>query len=162
MNSQTLSYIKQAIINEIEGYEFYRMAAGQSRDQSIKETYLELAEEERKHVVWLQDLHKKLDGKEHELDLDTIEAPPTPDIFNWKHLDRENPKTTLSVFGIALQLEKTSYEFYQKVGNEVDDEIAKKLFAILETWERNHYETFNKEYNLLKDDWWNEQGFAPF
>ena len=162
MSNQTLSYIKQAIINEIEGYEFYRMAAGQSRDGSIKETYLELAEEERKHVVWLQDLHKKIDGETHELDLDSIEAPPSPDIFNWKHLDREDPKTTLSVFGIAMQLEKASYEFYQKVGNEVEDEIVKKLFAILETWERNHYETFNKEYKLLKDDWWNEQGFAPF
>jgi len=162
MDNQTLSYIKQAIINEIEGYEFYRMAAGQARELLIKETYLELAEEERKHVVWLQDLHKKIEGKEHKLVLDSIEAPPSPDIFNWKNLDREDPKTALSVFGIALQLEKASYEFYEKVGNEVEDEIAKKLFKILENWERAHYETFDKEYNLLKEDWWSEQGFAPF
>ena len=30
MNNEELSVIKQAIINEIEGYEFYKMAANQS------------------------------------------------------------------------------------------------------------------------------------
>jgi len=162
MKNQTLGYIKQAIINEIEGYEFYRMAAGQSRDDLIKETYLGLAEEERKHVVWLQDLHQQLEGKGNELALELIDAPPSPDIFNWANLDREDPKTTLSVFGIALQLEKASYEFYHKVQAEVDDAATKKLFQILETWERAHYDTFNKEYNALQEDWWSEQGFAPF
>ena len=68
----------------------------------------------------------------------------------------------LSVFGIALQLEKSSYEFYHQVAEKTEDEITKKLFSILEVWERAHYDTFNKEYNALQEDWWNEQGFAPF
>lgn len=162
MKKETLGFIKQAIISEIEGYEFYKMASNQARDPFVKETFLELAEEERKHVVWLQDLHEQLDGKERKLDLEMVEAPPSPDFFNWDKIDREDPKTMLSVFGIALQLEKSSYEFYHQVAEKAEDEITKKLFLILEAWERAHYDTFNKEYNALKEDWWNEQGFAPF
>jgi len=162
MKNLTLGYIKQAIINEIEGYEFYRMAASTCRDEVIKETYLSLAEEERKHVVWLRELHNQIEGKGNEIALEAIEAPPSPDIFNWNNLDREDPKTRLSVFGIALQLEKASYEFYKKVQGEVDDEVVVELFKILESWERVHYETFDKEYKLLKEQWWHDQGFAPF
>lgn len=162
MKKETLGFIKQAIISEIEGYEFYRMAAGQARDPFIKETYLELAEEERKHVVWLQDLHEQLDGKDRKLDLAQVDAPPSPELFKWENVDREDPKTTISVFGIALQLEKASYEFYNKVAEEAEDENVKKLFSILEAWERAHYETFNKEYARLQQDWWSQQGFAPF
>lgn len=162
MSKETLGYIKQAIVSEIEGYEFYKMAAGQARDPFIKETFLELAEEERKHVVWLQDLHEKVEGKDSNFDLDTVDAPPSPDFFNWVKLDREDPQTVLSVFGIALQLEKASYEFYQKVSDEADDPSVKELFKVLESWERAHYETFNKEYESLHKDWWAEQKFSPF
>jgi rubrerythrin len=162
MKKETLGFIKQAIISEIEGYEFYRMAANQSEDADIKKTFLELAEEERKHVVWLQDLHEQLDGKAKKLDLEMVDPPPSPDFFDWSKLDRENPKTMLSVFGIALQLEKASFEFYHKVADSSEDETTKQLFSILEAWERAHYDTFNKEYQSLQDDWWSQQGFAPF
>lgn len=161
MKSKTLAYIKQAIINEIEGYEFYRMASGQTRDVQLKETYLELAEEERKHVVWLQDLHKSIHS-EDDFDLDKVEAPPSPNLFSWEKLDREDPKMVLSIFGIALQLEKASYEYYKKVSEQVEDPAAKDLFRILEAWEKAHYDIFNKEYEQLQNDWWSEQGFAPF
>ena len=159
--SKTLTYIKQAIISEIEGYEFYRMAANGTRDVKMKETYLELAEEERKHVVWLQDLHKSIDS-DSAFDLMAIDAPPSPEIFKWEKLDREEPKTVLSIFGIALQLEKASYEFYKIASEEVEEASAKELFKILEVWEKTHYDVFNKEYDLLQKDWWSEQGFAPF
>lgn len=162
MCKASLKYIKQAIISEIEGYEFYKMASTRARDPFIKETFLELAEEERKHVVWLQDLHEKVEGKDSDFDLDQVDTPPSPDFFNWVKLDREDPQTVLSVFGIALQLEKASYEFYAKISAETDDESVKALFKILEVWERAHYETFNKEYEALQQEWWQEQRFSPF
>lgn len=162
MKSETIGYIKQAIIGEIEGYEFYKMASKQTNSPIIKETYLSLAEEEKKHVIWLQDLLAQMDSDDHRVELEAIDSPPTPGIFKWENLDRENPQTTLSVFGIALQLEKASYEFYGDAADKMTDEVAKKLFRILEAWEKAHYEMFNKEYNSLQQDWWSEQSFAPF
>lgn len=162
MNTKTIGYIKQAIISEIEGYEFYKMAASKAREDQIKETYLGLAEEERKHVEWLQGLLDKLDTNDHKALLEQVDAPPSPEFFKWENLDRENPQTTISVFGIALQLEKASYEFYGQVAEEIEQPEAKQLFKILEAWEKAHYDSFNKEYKLLQDDWWAEQSFAPF
>ena len=162
MSKKSLAYIKQAIISEIEGYEFYKMAASQARETYVIETYLELAEEERKHVELLQKLHKQLEGEVSAFDLDTVDAPPTPGIFDWNKLDREDPKTTLSVFGIALQLEKASYEFYLKASESMEEEASQKLFKILAAWEKAHYDMFDREYNTLLEDWWSEQGFAPF
>lgn len=163
MNKTELSYIKQAIINEIEGYEFYKLAAVQSNSEETKETFLELAEEERKHVEWLQDLYKNLEsGDISDIDLDVVDAPKSPKIFDWKKLDREIPRSVLSIFGIALQLEKASYEFYEEMYKKVEDEKCKELFKTLAAWERVHFETFNKEYDTMRNDWWSEQGFAPF
>lgn len=162
MKSETLSAIKQAIFSEIEGYEFYKLAAKDARDPFVKETYLSLAEEERKHVEWLQGLLKKLDNDDHRVELESIDPLPSPELFQWKNLDREDPKTTLSVFGIALQLEKSSYEFYHDVAEKAEDKDVKELFGILEAWEKAHYAIFDKEYKRLQEDWWHEQRFAPF
>lgn len=160
--SKTIEYIKQAIISEIEGYEFYKMAASSSRDPFVKETYLDLAEEERKHVEWLQGLGKKLESENFEFNLMSVEAPPSPEIFKWENLDREDPKIMLSVFGIALQLEKASMEFYKDAAEKVNEAESKELFNILAAWEKAHYLLFDREYNQLKSEWWSEQGFAPF
>jgi rubrerythrin len=48
MNSKELDIIKQAILNEIEGYEFYKMAAKQSGSKESEEAFNELANEELK------------------------------------------------------------------------------------------------------------------
>jgi rubrerythrin len=162
MKKELLGYIKQAIISEIEGYEFYKMAAGQARSPFVKETFLELAEEERKHVEWLQGLFNQMDTGDSRLALESVDAPPSPEFFKWENLDREDPQTTISVFGIAMQMEKQSYEFYGKIADSMDNEEGKQLFKILEAWEKAHYDMFNKEYKDLQADWWSEQGFAPF
>lgn len=162
MKLETIGYIKQAIISEIEGYEFYKLAAKQATTPFVRESYLSLAEEEKKHVVWLQDLLRQMDDKDHRMDLEQVDAPPSPGLFKWEKLDRENPQTTIGVFGIALQLEKASYEFYAKAAEASEDAVAIKLFRILEAWEKAHYDMFDKEYKQLHEAWWAEQSFAPF
>lgn len=157
-----VEYIKQAIISEIEGYEFYKLAASKTRDPFVKETYLSLAEEERQHVEWLQGLGKSLEDEDFKFELMDIEAPPSPEFFKWENLDREDPKTTLSVFGIALQLEKTSMEFYRNAAEAVEHPQMVELFNILAAWEKGHYLMFDKEYQKLMNDWWHDQGYAPF
>lgn len=160
--SKTLTYVKQAILSEIEGYEFYRMAAKDAREDQIKETYLQLAEEERKHVEWLEGVLKKLMKEDVRFELEQVEAPPSPDFFNWSKLDRESPQTTLSVIGIALQLERASYDYYLKAVEDVEDEDARQLFKILAAWEKAHRDSLNKEYEMLQSAWWAEQRFSPY
>ncbi len=38
----------------------------------------------------------------------------------------------------------------------------KKLYELLIKWERVHLEQFTEQYDIYREDWWADQGFAPF
>ncbi len=163
MHKEELNVISQAIVNEIEGYEFYRMAANQAGTGESKDSFLELAKEELKHVEYLKALFNKIkSGQEDDLRLALEASPPSPDIYNWKKVSKENTSLAMSVFSIGIQMEKASIEFYQDAKNKTSLEEARKLFDLLIKWEKVHLEQFTEQYNIHKENWWAEQSFAPF
>lgn len=160
---EELYVIKQAIINEVEGYEFYKMAANQAGTSESKEAFLELAQEELKHVEYLEALMDKIQNETGEdLRLAFEINPPSPNIYNWKKVDKEYASMAMAVFGIGIQMEKDSIEFYEKAKAETTLEEAKLLYDLLIKWEKVHLEQFTNQYDSYKDDWWFDQGYAPF
>ena len=107
MNKQELKIIKQAIINEIEGYEFYRMASEKETNKEAKEALLELANEELKHVEYLKELFDKIKiGDKEDFELAFLSNPPSPNIIDWEKLKSQNNSLAVSVFGIGIQIGK--------------------------------------------------------
>lgn len=163
MNNEELMVIKQAIINEIEGYEFYKMAANNSKSIGVKDAFLELAEEELQHVIWLKDMFNKVkDDKIVDFQLALISEPTSPSIFKWDNIDRKDAGIAVSAFGIGIQMEKASIEFYSKAARDTVIKEAKQLYNILGKWEKVHLDKFSLQYEELKEEWWSEQGYAPF
>jgi len=163
VNNQELMILKQAIINEIEGYEFYNMAASNSNSKEVKNAFLELAEEEMQHVVWLKDLFNKVkDDNIVDFQLALIPEPTSPAIFKWENIDRKDAGIAVSAFGIGIQMEKASIEYYEKAAKQTEIKEAKELFNILIKWEKIHLDKFSSQYEELKEEWWSEQGYAPF
>lgn len=163
MNKSELNLIKQGILNEIEGYEFYKIASHQAESDETKQAFLNLAAEEMKHVEWLRELFEKMtDDNNDEFKLSAIADPPSPKLFSWGNLDRNNAGVAMSVFSIGMQMEQASIDFYQKAMTETENTEAKKLYKSLIAWEQVHYDQFAKEYENLTEDWWADQGFAPF
>jgi rubrerythrin len=163
MINQELIIIKQAIINEIEGYEFYNMAAIKASSEEVKNAFLELAEEEMQHVIWLKDLFKKVkDNNIVDFQLALIAEPPSQGIFKWENIDRKDAAIAVSVFGIGMQMEKASIEYYTKAAKETVFKEAKGLYNTLVKWEKVHLDKFSSQYEELKEEWWLEQGFEPF
>lgn len=163
MYKEELEIISQAILNEVEGFEFYRMAANQAGTGESKEAFLELANEELKHVEYLKALFNKIkDNKEDDIKLALEASPPSPNIYNWEKVDKEYTSVAMSVFGIGIQMEKASIEFYENAKAKTKFEEAKKLFDILIKWEKVHLDQFSEQYNKYKMDWWANQSFAPF
>lgn len=163
MRIEEVTALKQAILMEIEGYEFYRMAQSQFDDPEVKSAFGQLMEDEKLHAKWLEEAHTKLntDTDKKEV-LSFLETAPTQKIFNWKNLMQKSAQSPLAVFGIALELEKASMEHYQKQMDATDIPELKTLFEILTKWERTHLEQFSALYKELKDEWWADQSFAPF
>lgn len=163
MLKKDVEVFKQAILNEVEGYEFYKMAAYNAEDKEVKETFLMLANEELKHIEWLRDAFNKLSvNPEDHSTLATLENPPSPEIFKWENLKTQSASLAISVFGIAIEMERSSVEFYKKASSESPYEAAKQLFDVLAKWEQAHMEQFSKAYDQMIDGWWSEQSFAPF
>ena len=161
MTYDELSLIKQAIINEIEGYEFYRMAAAQAHTEEAQKAFQQLSDEEFMHVEWLQKLYKELSvGNSHNIHLAFVIDPPVPEIFNWSKVDRKMVSLALSVFGIGIQMEKASIEFYKEAAEKAENPALRRLYKKLIKWEENHLIQFEKQYASLKEDWWGQQGFV--
>lgn len=165
MYKEELSIISQAVLNEIEGYEFYKMAGSQASTDGTKEAFLELANEELKHADYLKKLWKKLnDGNEVNID-DIVESGieiPSPEIYRWDKVDKSSSSVAMSVFGIGIQMEQSSIDFYENAKNKISSQASIALFDLLIGWEKVHLKQFTEQYSILKEDWWAEQGFAPF
>lgn len=163
MKKDELQLIRQAIINEVEGYEFYKLASQQAKNSDVQEAFNTLAEEERKHVEWLTLFMTHTQDDEQDLfNLSMIDNPPSPGIFKWDQIDRQSAGLAVSVFGIGMQMEEASVKFYNHAENLSTNEKAKALYRILAAWEQTHYEQFLKEYDLLTHEYWSLQGFEPF
>lgn len=162
MNKKELEVIKQAILNEIEGYEFYKMAANSASGDS-KTALLELANEELKHVEYLKELFEKIkDNKDDDIQLAMETDIPSPDIYNWDKVERDQISLAMSVFNIGIQMERDSVAFYEQAKKDTENDQARELYDILAKWEKVHLDQFIGQYNIQKENWWNDQSFAPF
>ena len=163
MLKEELDVIKQAILNELEGYEFYKMAGEQAGTGGSAEAFLELASEEKKHIDYLEALFIKVkDGVEDEKAMAFSEGPPSPNIYKWDALDKDLTSLAMSVFSIGMKMEIDSVDFYTKAKESTKLDEAKQLYDLLIKWEKVHLDQFTKQYELYREDWWSYQNFAPF
>jgi rubrerythrin len=162
MTREELFVIRQAVLSETEGYDFYMMAAAKTPDQEAKQAFEQLAMEEQKHIDWLKDLYEKI-SKDNvgAFDANSLEDPPPPRLFKWSNAARESGTLAVSVFGIGIQMEKAAIDFYTKAAENTAIPQAKALYEKLVKWEYEHMRQFEKDYDELKEDWWEKQGFSP-
>lgn len=161
MKEEEYQILKKAVMIEQEGYEFYMLAAARSDDNETRLAFEKIADDEQQHISWLKELYNKL-SEEGEGELTFSEPPEEPEIFDWDKKDLFQGSLALSVFSIGVKLEKEAIEFYQNAAKNSESEEAKKLYKTLIEWERGHMNEFQKRYEALQEDWWSQQGFAPF
>ena len=163
MKLDELLIIKQAIINEVEGYEFYKLASEKAISGGSKEAFLELANEELKHVEYLKQLFNKIkENPSEDFQLAFNTELPSPGIYKWEKMDVDMIALAMSVFGIGMQMEKDSIEFYRKAKENTKFEAAENLYDTLIKWEYVHLDQFTEQYDMYRKDWWDEQNFAPY
>ncbi len=128
-----------AIEREKEARDFYLHKATLMDNPKFKELYDHLADEETKHLDYLERYRD-----EKELPTISTEIPsgqsftPEFDIARTK-----GGEITLGDAGIlvaALRHERKSEDFYSELAKRVEDENQKKFFEMLARYERGHYE----------------------
>ncbi len=145
-----------AMQGEIEGREFYRAIANQTKDKKAKKVFMDLSNDEDMHLHFLRKLYEQYE-KNNKIDLpnlpkireyDDLESP----IFTreFKNFVKEKD-FEMSALSVGMKLELESSQFYKKIANEVDNKELKEFFLYLSEWEEGHYEALRKQTNFFSD-----------
>ena len=135
-----------ALQREKEGYRFFKSNADKATHATVAGVFKKLAEEELRHIDYIQGL---LDAKMTKVD--AIASDLEADDWFDKRAKEELLDQTLiesmipdvAVLRTAYLIEKDLSEFYENAASKADGD-AKKAFSHLARWERGH-EAFFKE-----------------
>jgi rubrerythrin len=164
---KVLEALKVALQTELNGISFYGMAAERTADVQGKRVFGLLAEDEKKHFAELQRHYSSIKTQNkwapsisfgEARDMFSGESP----IFSDELKKRiKESHFEMSALSIGALLETSSIEFYRKMRQETDDPLARELFEKLEKWEKGHLRAITQQMDVLKEDYWAEQRFAP-
>jgi rubrerythrin len=162
MDMQELSILKTAILNEVEGEKYYRQTAAKTDDQEIAQSFLALAADEGQHQRMLRSLLDDLmQGSATGFDLSQWPEAQSPHIFSGPNAPPGLAEMEISVYHIAILLEKASIDFYHQAAKRTQSAAAQKLYDLLADWERQHLHAMEAIYDRLSEDWWDQQHFSP-
>ncbi|MBS3887474.1 MAG: ferritin family protein [Dethiobacter sp.] len=159
---EELKILQQAILNEVEGQQFYGLAAQRASDAAVQEAFSHLAREERQHEVWLRKMYEQVAANQATAfdELEIIEAL-SPQIFRLENVGVESGSLEISVYKIGILLEMASGIFYKNAAEAATTPAVKKLLQQLSEWEEVHLKSLQKIYDVLQEEWWDKQGFSP-
>jgi len=162
MDQSEVRIIKTAILNEIEGEKFYVKAAHDTRDQDTSNAFLHLSEDEKRHQVMLREMLAQLAAeKDIIVDKYNLHGTPSPQIFNAaRTMDTDNAME-ISVFHIAILMEKASIDYYRKAALDTSLPNARAVYEHLADWELQHLDAMENIYDSLTEDWWDKQSYSP-
>lgn len=144
---KNLNGIEEAIAlateREKEARDFYLSKAAVMERPKFKELYEYLANEEVKHLGYLERYRDK-----NELPVTSAEIPSgqsfTPEFDIGRTKGGEITLGDAGILVAALRHERKSEDFYSEVAKRVNDENLKNFFEMLAGFERGHYELIDQ------------------
>lgn len=161
--------LKTAHAMEKDAYDLYMQAADRTVNKLGKSTLEEIARKELDHIKAIDEFIKVATQNDLNLQMAILTVNPKdkknyvkPIITKLKNELDENIKADTDLekaYGVAMKLEKESYDFYKKLEAEAIDPQVKKFFAFLMGEENTHYELLQETLQYLNHpgDWFKEQ-----
>lgn len=148
---------------ELNGITLYRNTSNSTDDEQASIVFDFLAKEEIKHYKALRKIYEGLlDGNIVDFDIESS-------IMSFKSIFSDEFKRRLqgknlefSAITTGLLLEKNSIDFYREQKEKSSDPKLKHLYEELEKWETEHYNMLLREYNDIKESYWEANNFSPF
>ncbi len=155
-----------AMQTEIEGYEFYKLAAQKSKDDGARGMFRSLAKDEVEH-------HRILKGQyDSIIKSGQFKAPRKPGksrlkvkspVFSKAFLSsKKNKHFEMSALSVGILLEQNAIEFFKRQHEQVKDPRAKKLFKELADWEGEHLRALLAQKKFLQREIFAAARFEPF
>ncbi len=155
-----LDALKGYIKTEMEGHQFYRIAAERTEDTLGKKMFTSLANDELDHARKLSSEYSSVSQTGHwlsddELSRESREGKTPAPIFpsDPQQVAAMIPEGAddLQALKIAIDIEKESIERYTRAAGETSDEAAQAVFQHLVAEEKQHLRTVESSYEYLAD-----------
>lgn len=159
--------LKAAIQSEADGHHFYMMASRSAEDPKAAEVFAIMAQEEKSHAGFLR--------KQYQSFLDTGAPDPAAVLPGRKDLSGASPifssdikarigemHIEMSALSIALKLELDAERFYRDQARLAGGGPVTAFYSELADWESEHYQALKRQMDEVKEDYWQQGGFAPF
>jgi rubrerythrin len=162
-----LAGLKDAILTEHTGSNFYTVAATNTGDAKGKEVFLMLAAEEALHIDYLKRQYGLLhEGKAPESLIPdgagTVLTGDSP-VFSEELLSRiGEAHWEMTALSVGLQLEQNTVTRYRQLAAETTSPELKRFFEELTRWEEGHAAALSKQSSYLREAYWSAAGFVPF
>ena len=158
-----LEVLKRGMEIELNGITLYKSASERTDDPKAKEVFNFLSQEEVKHYGYLKKAYDAASSGE-KINIE-ISLPETSfnRIFSDDFLKNLKGKNfEFSAISTGMILEKNSVLFYSEQAKKATDPSVKHLFGELAKWEEGHLNMLTKEYNDIKERFWEDNRFSPF
>ena len=158
--------LKQAILLEKRGQAFYRTAAEQTKNASVKEFFTAMAEEEAVHIGILSDQYREYrktgnflpEQAGGEANEEVAERVLSTDLKG-KISAADFEAAAISA---AMAMEERAINLYSKRAANTDNAQEKALYEWLSNWETGHQEMLAAMDRDLTEEIWNDNNFWPF
>jgi rubrerythrin len=157
--------LRKAIQAEIDGFNFYMMAAQTTADSKGRQVFETLAQEEVEHANFLRDqLNSMVEtGKWDEsvkLGAGVVLDGMSP-IFSDDLRERvKGANFEMSAVSIGAQLELSSVRFYEAEAEAIQDENVAAFYQDLAVWEQDHYDALIRQLQQLRGEHWDVADFG--
>ncbi len=159
-----LDIVKGAILLEHKGKALYDSVAKTTAVPAVKELFTWLAEEEVKHIAFLEKQFQRLvkgegmHGVPEELDhTEAIDAVLAEEIVK----SVSGAGYEAAVISAALEFEKRAVAYYSDQRDQTRSKSEKEVFGWLAKWETTHMEMLAKVDDDLKQEIWYDNQFWP-
>jgi rubrerythrin len=164
---RTARALVEAIKAEIEGGNFYLMAARSTEDPQGRQVFEQLAREEEHHAQFLRAQHAAVlaTGKADPqivLGQPGVLSASSPIFSSALRARAREAHFEMTALSVGTQLEAAAMAFYRREAEQSTDLGLRDLFARLAQWEAGHYHALLQQQTELRDDYWAGAGFAPY
>lgn len=167
MEKQTaLDILKSAILLEQRGRAFYQKVSEQTKNDSVKQFFGQMAEEENHHIHVLSRQYKHYkDNQTFMLESfdDTDQNQTANKILSQDIKDKiSSAEFEAAAISAAISMEERAIRLYSRRADETDDAQEKALYQWLADWERGHLNILVDLDKALVEKIWHDNQFWPF
>ncbi len=159
--------LQKAYQIEVDGYTFYSMTADRASRPAVKELFEKLAGDEVEHQRYLREVMRSVDRDGASAFRVQLKVPGMADFSRRIFTDAfrqqaQGAAFEVAVLSIGMQLESNAVAYFSGAAERAGEEEVRAFYRFLADWEKEHLDALQTLHGMVRTDFWERAGFAPF